>query len=90
MRPKTIQQRAAKANLAMGGMQKTGENVECGGIPGPVGADEADDLAIADREVQVGKSHEAAEIHGEALDRENDLARWFRSGIYWAVPRCER
>src|SRR5262249_23523321 len=48
-----VQQRVAVANFASRGLEKSGENVECGGLAGTVRANEADDFSVANREIEI-------------------------------------
>ena len=65
---------ALVADFALGGDVEAGEAVEEGGLAGAVGADEADDLAAVDGEVDVAYGGEAAEAHGDAAGVEDGLA----------------
>lgn len=51
---------------AFGGDVQPGEAVEEGGLSGAVGADEADDFACVDGEVDVAYGGESAESHGDS------------------------
>src|SRR5262249_60553011 len=57
------------------GFEKSRENIECGGLAGTVRSDQADDLSVADREIEIGKSDEAAEMHRHVLDRKDHFCR---------------
>src|SRR5262249_6965384 len=70
-----IQQRVAVANFASRGLEKSGENVECGGLAGAVRANEADDFSVANREIEIGKGDEPAEMHRDMLDRKDHVLR---------------
>ena len=65
---------ALVADLALGGDVEAGEAVEEGGLAGAVGADEADDLAAVDGEVDVAYGGEAAEAHGDAAGFEDGVS----------------
>ncbi len=62
---------ALVADLAFGGDVEAGEAVEEGGLAGAVGADETDDLAAVDGEVDVADGGESAESHGDAAGVED-------------------
>ena len=66
---------ALVADVALGGDVEAGEAVEEGGLAGAVGADEADDLAAVDGEVDVAYGGEAAEAHGDAAWRRGRCRR---------------
>ena len=51
-----------------------GHRVEAGGLAGTVGADQAEDLAPLDLEVDVVERDDAAEAEGDVVDLEQDLA----------------
>ena len=68
-----VQQRATIANPAVRGLQISREDIERGGLAGTVRSDKAHDLAVADREIQIGKRNESAEMHRDVLDREDDV-----------------
>ena len=69
------QRRAAVADLARGRDVEAGEAVEERGLAGAVGADQADDLAVVDGEVDVADGGETAEAHGDAAGLEDRLGR---------------
>ncbi len=50
------------AHRASGRVQKARDDVEGRRLAGPVGADQADDLALADRKIHVRECHEPAEV----------------------------
>jgi hypothetical protein len=54
---------AGQLDLAPGGGQRAAEQVEQGGLPGTVGADHTDDLALADVERHAVDGVDAAERH---------------------------
>src|SRR5262249_20512929 len=73
--PEAVQQRVAVANFASRGLEKTGEHVECGGLARAVRANEADDFSLANRESEIGKGDEPAEMHRDMLDRKDHVLR---------------
>src|SRR5262245_39976729 len=75
VRFEAVQQGSAIADLASRGLEESGEDVESGGLAGAIRADQADDLAVANREVQIGNGDEPAEMHRHVRDREDVLAR---------------
>src|SRR5262245_20926969 len=75
MRLEAVQQRVAIANLAGRGLEKTGDDIECGRLAGAVRPDETDDFSFANREIEIGKRDKSAEMHGDVRDRKNDLSR---------------
>ena len=68
VRLQSVERRAAIADGAVGRIQKAGNDVECRGLAGAVGPDQADDLALADRKIHVRERDEAPEVHGHLLD----------------------
>src|SRR5262249_310249 len=85
--PEAVQQRVAVANFASRGLEKTGEHVECGGLAGAVRANEADDFSIANREIEIGKGDEPAEMHRDMLDRKDHVLRCNGPGLH-CPPRA--
>src|SRR5262249_15238958 len=69
------QQCIAVANFAIRGLEKSRENIECGGLTGAVRSDEADDFSVANREIEIGQSDEPAEIDRDVLDRKDHVLR---------------
>ena len=57
----------ADGNVALGGTIDTGEDVEDGGFAGAVGADEADEFAGEELEIEGIDGFKAAELHGDVL-----------------------
>src|SRR5437867_5188469 len=55
----------AEPDLARVGSEKPREQVEDGGLPGPVGSDEADHLAVGHGQVEALHGEEASEALGE-------------------------
>src|SRR5690606_3153292 len=74
---------ALVADLALGGDVEAGEAVEEGGLAGAVGADETDDLAAVDGEVDAAYGGESAEAHGDAAGVEH---RGGRGGGHVITP----
>src|SRR5258708_33976877 len=72
MRAQPRKRRAVEAHIALVGPQEPGHQVEGGGLAGAVGADEADDAAAAQRDVEAGHRDDAAEaaLEAPALDRD--------------------
>ena len=64
VRLQSVERRSAIAHGAMGRIQKAGDDVEGRGLAGAVRPDQADDLALADREIHVRERNEPAEVHG--------------------------
>ena len=89
VRLEAVQQGAAIAYLAIRGLQESGEDIECGGLAGTVRADETDDFAVANRQIQIGNGDEPAEMHRDVLDRENDLLRCGAGRHYFPSPGLE-
>ena len=79
---------ALVGDLALGGDVQAGEAVEEGGLAGAVGADEADDLAAVDGEVDVAYGGEAAEAHGDAGGFEDGavVVPWWWSCVVTPLP----
>ena len=70
IRRRVLQLRTLEAETALLLAIDAGEDVEEGGLARAVGADEPVDLALADRERNLGERGEAAEALGDALDLE--------------------
>src|SRR5262249_21215636 len=70
-----VQQGVAVANFASRGFEKSREDVECGGLAGTVRSNEADDFSVANREIEIGKGDEPAEMHRDMLDRKDHVLR---------------
>src|SRR6185295_3321804 len=64
------QARAVEADRALARRVETCDQVEHGGLAGPVGPDQADDLAGGDDEVETAHRDETPETLGESLDLE--------------------
>ena len=65
---------ALEPDLALGRGVDAGHRVEAGRLAGAVGADQAEDLAAADLEVDVVEGHDAAEAQRDVVDLEQGLA----------------
>ena len=66
---------AGDAPLARGRAEQGGEEADRRALAGAVGADEAEDLALADREVQVVDGHEFAVALGEVASPRSSAGR---------------
>ena len=66
---------SGESDVAGGGAVDAGDDVEGGGFAGAVGADEAEELALVEREVEVVEGFEAAEVEGEVGDFEQSNER---------------
>src|SRR6266436_2946615 len=75
VRLEAVQQCLAITNFAGRGFEKSRENVECGGLTGTVRSDQGDDFSVANREIEIGKGDEAAEMHRHVLDRKDHFGR---------------
>ena len=89
VRLEAVQQGSAIADFTIRGPQEPGEDVECRGLAGPVRANEADDFAVAYRQIQIGNGDESAKIHRYVLDRKNDLPRCNAGRHYFPAPGLE-
>jgi hypothetical protein len=74
VRLEAVQQGSAIADFSSRGLQESGEDIECRGLAGAIRADEADDLAVANREIQIGNGDEAAECTARRLSRRTTAA----------------
>src|SRR5690606_23596656 len=67
-------------HLAPGGLIKAGNEIEAGGLACAIGADEADDLALGNGEVDVLHGMDAAERLAQALYFKHGTPFYRRSG----------
>ena len=58
----------AQQNSAAGGLVKTGQAVKDGGLPGAVGADQRDDLALSELQRHIVDGQQTAETHHQAAN----------------------
>jgi len=86
VRLEPVQQPVAIANLARGGLEKSGEDVEGGRFAGAVRADEADDLSLENFEIEIGQGDEPAEMHRDLRDRQDHFPRNTASWHHWPSP----
>src|SRR4029077_17969480 len=69
----SAQPRGAVAQVAAGRLEEAGYDVERRGLARAVRPDQADDLALAHLEIEIGDGNKAAEMHGYVLNRQNDV-----------------
>ena len=73
--------RSFEEHLAAGGRIEAADDAQDGALAGPVGPDDAEDLALADLEAQVVDGDQAAEVLADVLDPQEQAPRlWLRGG----------
>src|SRR5262245_6351870 len=75
MRLEPVQQRIAIANLARGGLEKSGKDIEGSRFTGTVRTNEGDDLSVENLEIEIRQGDEPAKMHRDMRDRKSHLPR---------------
>src|SRR5207249_10895184 len=88
MRLQSIERRSTIAHGAMGWIQKAGNDVERRGLTGAIGPDQADDLALADREIHVRERNKPPEVHGDLFHPQ--CRRWSCHHACSSASRSEK
>ena len=70
----TEQRLTLEHDVAGGRCDHSRDHVEEGGLPGPVGANDRDDLSLVDMEVKIGECVETTEGHAQVLNVEQTFA----------------
>ena len=76
------------ARRARRGWQQRGEHFDRGGFARPVGAEQAENLAGADRKGERIDRRKGAKAAGQGLDIQNDVAHDSRLTKEWREPLC--
>ena len=74
---------SVEGDLAFGRLIDAGDHVEDGGLARAVGADEADQLALADFQAHVADRRQAAEADGDIFEFQQGLAHGFTANGFF-------